>query len=188
MPPTVNRNALEASSCGDTGASLVAIGALSLVACGDDTKPATKKDTGGIKLPDGSGPSPDIGTTPNPDKGTVTPGKEAGTTPSAGFGAVCSQTTPCADTTMMCALVQQGATTGFCTKECTNQGQECPGAPTGTHAFCILSDQAKTKYYCAFLCAAKDQSGQVASWPCPTGLKCDTAENPPGSGQKACVP
>ncbi|MFZ5786498.1 MAG: hypothetical protein ACOY3Y_08645 [Acidobacteriota bacterium] len=169
--------------------ALLAVGALALVACGDDTKPVTKKDTGGIKLPDsGTNPTPDTGTNPTPDTGTVTPGKEAGTTPTAGFGASCSQTKPCADTSMMCAVVQQGATTGFCTKECTNQGGECTGAPTGTHAFCILSDQTKTKFYCAFLCSAKDQSGQVATWPCPTDLKCDTVENPAGSGQKACIP
>jgi hypothetical protein len=173
--------------------ALLAVGALALVACGDDTKPATKKDTGGIKLPDGGtkegGVTPGLegGVTPGLEGG-VTPGKEAGTTPTAGFGSSCSQTKPCADTTMMCAVVQQGATNGFCTKECANQGGECTGAPTGTHAFCILSDQTKTKFYCAFLCSAKDQSGQVATWPCPTDLKCDTAENPPGSGQKACVP
>ncbi len=157
--------------------------ALGLVACGDDTKPTTKKEAG-VKLPDGGGTLPDTGTKPNPDTGTITPGKEAGT-PSAGFGAICSQTTPCADASMICAMLQ-GATSGFCTKECTNSGQECPGAPTGTKAFCIA--QIQTKTYCAFLCGAKDQSGNPVTWPCPTGLKCDTAENPPGSGQKACIP
>jgi hypothetical protein len=134
-----------------------------------------KKDTGGVKL--------DKGTTVVADKGTTVVADKGTTVPSAGFGDKCSETVTCKDTTMVCAVTKQGATEGFCTKSCPTLQDQCAGAPAGTMSFCGLTDSASGTNYCVFICAASSQT-----FPCPTQLKCDTADNPPGSGQKACVP
>jgi hypothetical protein len=104
-----------------------------------------------------------------------------GGTPEAGFGDRCNQQKPC-PTGMTCAIVQQGATDGFCTKPCQTIGELCPNAPTGTQAACTLSD-GQGGNFCGFLCKAQGQT-----WSCPSDLACSTTEDQPGSGQFSCAP
>ena len=110
-----------------------------------------------------------------------------GTPGTAGFGDKCSQSAPC-KTGMICAMTVSGATAGFCTQSCTSKGGPCTGAPTGTEAYCILSDgKTPPTSYCAFLCKYKGSSGPKTV-PCPSQLTCSTTESPAGSGQYSCVP
>ena len=105
--------------------------------------------------------------------------------PTTGFGNVCSSTSPCASP-YMCAITQTGATSGFCSKQCTTKAAFCSGAPSGTEAYCMISD-GKGKLFCVFLCKYT-QYGKPVTSPCPPKLTCNTKENPPGSGQHFCVP
>ena len=148
------------------------------MACSDDTNvkldkgvpqdSAVKQDKGGTTQ-DKGGTTQDKGGTTQ-DKGGTT-----GDGGSAAWGQKCTGTCPGG---LEC--VQVGSTS-YCTKTCTNMGQACTGAPTGTGAYCILSNSAKTKYWCGFLCKASSQT-----WKCPTGLKCGTTEKPAKSGQYWC--
>lgn len=97
------------------------------------------------------------------------------------YGSPCVKgSQPCA-TGLQCIEFMGGS---FCTKPCSNNLMECtgtPAAPAGTKAFCLLT--VGSQYYCAFLCGSTS-----GTWSCPTGLTCDPQDNPPGSGQYACVP
>ena len=109
-----------------------------------------------------------------------------GSTGTAGFGDACGQTTGGCKSGLTCAITQKGASKGFCSQKCTNSGKACTGAPSGTEAYCLLSDGKGTNY-CVFLCKYKTSSGSKTV-PCPTQLTCGTTENPAGSGQYSCVP
>jgi hypothetical protein len=154
---------------------ILAAGAIALLAsCSDDTKGTTKKDKG-TPTPEQTITLPEGGT---PDK-TVT-NKEGGGS-LAGWGDVCNTTTACTNKSMVCAGTS--STAGFCTMTCTNSPGECPGYASGQIAMCLLSDgKTPPTVACGFLCLL-----QGKSYTCPGQLKCDTVENPPGSGQKFCV-
>ncbi|MCA9667072.1 MAG: hypothetical protein KC503_15850 [Myxococcales bacterium] len=154
-------------------------GALVLtVACGDSSGTPGKEAS--VVLPDGGGNN-DI--TVDVPVGTGDSTVDQSTGPTAGFGDVCDQTTPCP--TGLTCLQTQGAAAGFCSKPCTNSGAQCPGAPTGTAAFCVAQVQTSsgTQTFCAFICMAQGQT-----FTCPSTLKCATTDNPPGSGQFGCEP
>jgi hypothetical protein len=64
------------------------------------------------------------------------------------------------------------------------QGASCPGAPPGTAAFCIVTNATSSgEGGCGFVCAAHGMT-----YACPAGLTCQTDEDPPGSGQRLCLP
>ncbi len=132
-----------------------------------------KKDTGG------NPPPPDQFVPPPPDQFVPKPDLYK---PPGNFGTKCNAKAPCSSA-FQCTTVGATATDGFCTKKCYNSGSKCTGMLGGTMAYCLLSNSAKTEYYCAFLCKIGTQT-----WPCPSGLKCDPVENPPGSGQFVCLP
>lgn len=72
----------------------------------------------------------------------------------------------------------------FCSQACAKQGASCPGGPPGTAAFCIVTDATPDgQGGCGFVCAAHGKS-----YPCPAGLTCQTSDDPPGSGQRLCLP
>jgi len=149
-------------------------------------KDCPKKTTDGGPKPEGTKPPPDGNNPPPPDQFVPPPDqfKPPPDTkpPLGGFGAKCNKTFPCS-TAYQCVTVGTGTVDGFCTKKCYNSGGACTGMPTGTGAYCLLSNSAKTEYYCAFLCKLGTQT-----WKCPSTLKCDPVENPPGSGQYVCLP
>jgi hypothetical protein len=169
-------------------------------ACLNAEECASRACTAGICLgatpPDGGRPdaSVDWDGAPIPDRGTVVdhgtvvdqylqpeqflwPDLPVADGASAGlFGALC--TSSCG-LTLTC--IKPGTGSGFCTKTCSQPGQPCSGAPAGTGAFCVM--QVGSTYYCGFLCKTSTQS-----WNCPTQLKCDTTDNPPGSGNYYCLP
>lgn len=101
----------------------------------------------------------------------------------AGFGKKCdpSKSGVCATGLECVALASSTSKMGWCTKTCTGSAspKPCAGGPTGTNPYCLLSDQAKTKYWCAFVCKAG-----TSTWPCPTDLKCGT----PTNNQAICEP
>ena len=101
----------------------------------------------------------------------------------AGYGEICTAdgVTPCA-----AGLICLWAPTNnyFCTRTCTVQGQPCLGAPSGTKAFCLVTDATPDgKGGCAFVCA---EPGHV--YQCPPALTCQATDDPPGSGQRTCLP
>jgi len=109
----------------------------------------------------------------------------AGTKP-ATLGDLCTTKDECFPN-MLCVTID-GRTRGHCSKKCTGSG-ECSGAPSGTKAFCVLTDSKDASIkYCAFMCAYKDSSGSVLTAACPSYQSCSTQESPAGSGQKLCVP
>ena len=128
---------------------------------------------GGVKLDGGYWPWPEGGTSLD------------GGVPAGGFGSRCYAGSSCGSG-LVCAVTQPGAPVGFCTKQCNPPASPCTGAPSGTEAYCILSD-AKGKYFCVFLCKYK-KSGGTKTVPCPPQLLCNSMARPPGSGQHACVP
>jgi hypothetical protein len=159
---------------------ILVAGALALTAgCGNSDK--GKNDTGikpeqSVTLPEG-GPQADKKITPTTD-GPAT----------GGWGDKCDKTCPGGSFT--CVPVMTGTTAGFCTKECplADEGKQCAGAAGGQFAGCIIpADAAKSKLYCGFICQTKDNTGKVVTFACPSQLTCGD-ENPPGSGQKVCVP
>ncbi len=129
---------------------------------------------GGVTQPDGGATDQAAAdqTTVEPDQGVVDP-KE--------FGRPCVvNTDPCTEPYICVQVVFGGG--GFCSKECTNQGVPCNGAPTGTVAYCIIKDPTTEKLSCAFICAHP----QLGNQKCPTGLKCSETDS--GGGMKICEP
>ena len=154
---------------------------------GNCPKDCPSKVTDGGPKPEGTKP-PDNGQPPPPDQFVPPPDQYKPPPPPdmkpplGGFGAKCNTSMPCS-TAFQCTTVGATATDGFCTKKCYTSGSTCTGMPTGTMAYCLLSNPAKTEYYCAFLCKLS-----IQTWACPATLKCDPVENPPGSGQFVCLP
>ena len=164
---------------------IFAVVALGLAGCGDDKTGSDAK----IKLPD-KGPTTDGPVTKQ--DGPITKKDGPATTPDtggpiAGLGDKCDQTKPCT-APAQCVVTKQGATAGFCTKECPVAdfgGKPCTGGPTGTGFLCVLGDKVPTptKAFCGFVCEAKDQSGKTYTFPCPTQLTCGAAD---ANGTKLC--
>jgi hypothetical protein len=75
--------------------------------------------------------------------------------------------------------------TGFCSKICLKTSNAaCPGSPAGTAAFCVITDvDTKGDKACAFACLVGGKA-----FKCPGALTCETADDPPGSGQRMCIP
>jgi hypothetical protein len=74
---------------------------------------------------------------------------------------------------------------GFCTKTCPKTSSTaCADAPEGTAAFCVVTDaNTAGDKGCAFVCK---QGG--TSYTCPGDLKCQSSDEPAGSGQFLCLP
>jgi hypothetical protein len=105
----------------------------------------------------------------------------------AGYGEPCTLdgVKKCATASLFCLAGPSGGNTGFCTQTCpAGQSKQCSGTPSGTAAFCIVTDVnvAKDKG-CAFVC---EEPG--ATFTCPGELQCSPTEEPAGSGQHLCLP
>jgi hypothetical protein len=105
------------------------------------------------------------------------------------FGRVCDLGKPCARDNnggeLTCiGIANSPKGKGFCTRQCTDVGNECYGALNGQTAACILTsggggDAGPGMKFCAFLCKSKSQT-----WTCPATMKCG-----PADGDTAlCVP
>ena len=165
------------------------LGALALATgCGKSTTTTdggTKKGDGGVTLFDGTSGTADTGGGGH-DMGA--PLADQGTGPQKGFGDTCTaDNTKKCETGFSCVFMEQGAAKGFCTKTCTNSGQQCPGSPANTFAGCVLQVQTQgggTQNACAFIC----EHPQAGKYTCPGEMVCAAEDNPKGSGQKACLP
>jgi hypothetical protein len=104
----------------------------------------------------------------------------------AGYGEPCTvgDDATCADG-FLCLQGPSGGKVGFCTKTCPSTSSAvCPGTPDGTVAYCVVTDvDTQGDKGCAFLCRAGSKT-----YPCPGALTCETADDPPGSGQYLCLP
>lgn len=103
---------------------------------------------------------------------------------SRGFGDPCTLdgVIPC-DDGLLC--ISPAGNDGFCSKNCTRAGAQCPGAPEGTTAYCIVGEEGTPNGQkgCAFLCR-----GGGSDFECPGTLACASFDEPPGSGQRLCLP
>ncbi len=60
----------------------------------------------------------------------------------------------------------------------------CPDTPEGSAAYCLVTDvNLAGDKACAFLCTVGGKS-----YVCPGELRCATDDDPPGSGQRLCLP
>ncbi len=143
--------------------------AVAFAACSSDTKDPIRSDV----KEDASG-----------EEGPPTDSSDAAGR--AGFGDPCTvgDDATC-DEGLLCLQGPSGGKIGFCTKTCPKTSSApCSGAPEGTFAACVVTDvdQSGDKG-CAFACAVASKT-----FSCPGSLKCSTTEDPPGSGQKLCLP
>lgn len=84
---------------------------------------------------------------------------------------------------LLCLQGPAGGPVGFCTKRCSGNGA-CATPPPGTAAYCVVTNvDASGSKGCAFLC-----SGGGTGWRCPGDLSCSANDDPPGSGQRLCLP
>lgn len=98
-----------------------------------------------------------------------------------GFGEPCDPDHSC-DEGLFCLPGPSGG--AFCSKTCQRGRKACDGAPLGTAAYCLVTDvDGAHNKGCAFVCAV----GGV-SYDCPGQLACAADEDPPGSGQRLCLP
>jgi hypothetical protein len=109
------------------------------------------------------------------------------------FGRICDATKKCADTAPECVIGIQGSSDkGYCSRTCTDVGQECFGAPNGQQAKCVpfttpgknLDGGGKVdagiKMLCGFFCKAGG-----LTWDCPVGMTCGKANE---QGTALCLP
>jgi hypothetical protein len=133
------------------------------------------------------------GSTTMPDAGSDSalaedaPAWDAGTDAGGGgFGDPCmlDEAAPCADGSF-CLAGPSGGSVGFCTHTCPRgTSGACPGAPEGTTAYCVVTDvNAAGDKGCAFLCEVGG-----TTYTCPGELTCSPTQEPPGSGQRLCLP
>ena len=107
-----------------------------------------------------------------------------GTKPAV-FGSLCTSGQNCYPD-LQCVTIGD-RTRGHCSKTCTSG--ICSGAPQGSMALCLLTSSTdKSIKYCAFVCQYKDSSGTLRKTKCPSYQTCSSTENPPGSGQRICMP
>lgn len=147
-------------------------------------------DSGGLD----SGADPDSGVDAGAvdagiDAGAIDAGVDAGT-PDAGsatpFGGPCrvSPDAGC-EAGLLCLEGPGGGGRGFCTKTCpASSSGACAGTPVGAAAYCVVTNvNTAGDKGCAFFCALGS-----ATYVCPGTLICQPQEDPPGSGQKLCLP
>jgi len=105
------------------------------------------------------------------------------------FGRSCTNLgQPCKDPDpagypLWCIGIQGGTGgKGFCSRSCSDVGNECYGTPNGQSASCFISgsagDAGETKF-CGFLCKAKERT-----WTCPGILTCG---KPDKDGTAVCL-
>lgn len=88
---------------------------------------------------------------------------------------------------LICVALKGGPTgKGYCTRTCSDVGNECYGVPNGQMAGCFIEssdggDSGPSTKYCGFLC--RDTQG--ALYDCPPTLKCGA---PNAQGQAVCLP
>lgn len=133
-----------------------------------------------------AGSSPDAGASAvDQDAGVPDAGADAGLVAlDAGFGAPCTMdgVVPCNDGLLCLA---PAGNVGFCSQNCSTLGRPCAGAPPGTYAYCAVGPAGTPngKPGCAFLC-----TGGGHTFTCPGETTCATDDDPPGSGQRLCMP
>jgi hypothetical protein len=86
---------------------------------------------------------------------------------------------------LFCLQGPSGGTVGFCTKTCpATSSAVCAGTPPGTAAFCVVTGvDPQGDKGCAFVCRELS-----TTYTCPGALKCQSTDDPPGSGQYLCLP
>jgi hypothetical protein len=97
------------------------------------------------------------------------------------YGGICSASLTCR-AGLFC-FVEGSGSVGFCTEKCTAHNTQCPNTPGSTRAICWKEKPPDPNLYCGFVCK---QGG--STYPCPTTLNCNPADEPPGSGQHFCFP
>lgn len=160
------------------------LSAVLLLAACSDAPPATPVDAGSVDAPEVATvdvAAPDV---PVEDSATEDAGTDAGLAGSFGQPCTVGRAGDCAEG-LFCLQGPSGGRTGFCTRTCprTSSGP-CSGAPSGTAAFCLVTNvNAAGDKACAFVCLV---GGMTRS--CPGELQCAASEDPPGSGQRLCLP
>jgi hypothetical protein len=160
--------------------SLAGLGACVLVACTTTGASASSLAADAAAADDAGDDAADDAST-TPDDGT-----DAADGGPAAFGEPCTAGN---DATCVAGLIclagPSGGDVGFCTKTCPKtSAAACPGAPTGTAAFCVVTDaNSSGDKGCAFVCR---QGGKMFT--CPGKLECQTTQEPAGSGQYLCLP
>ena len=159
------------------GTCSAALATCVLVAC---TSSSAGVDAGVVS------PVIDAATEDAPDEGADAGGDAAKGGKEAGFGEACTvgDDATCA-AGLLCLEGPSSGAVGFCTKTCPKTSSAaCPGAPTGTAAYCLVTDaNTNGDKGCAFVCRQGTKT-----YSCPGDLKCQTTEEPPGSGQYLCLP
>ena len=171
-----------------TGDPLVVGVSILLGACSSSSSPgaAAPGDANAIDASDDAAQSMDASGT---DALDASPGSEAeagdGSTKAA-WGDPCTvgHDTTCASG-LFCLQGPAGGTVGFCTQTCPSASSGvCTGTPPGTTAYCVVTTvDAQGDKGCAFLCRAGAQT-----YTCPGELKCQTTDDPAGSGDYLCLP
>lgn len=103
----------------------------------------------------------------------------------APFGAPCTLDGYECHPLLFCLEGPTGGGRGFCSMTCpaTSSGR-CEGTPEGTIAYCVVTNvNAMGDKGCAFLCEVGGET-----YTCPGTQVCQTNEEPPGSGQRLCLP
>lgn len=103
------------------------------------------------------------------------------------FGRECANLgEPCKDPDpigfdLVCVALNGGTEgKGYCTRSCSNVGNECYEAANGQSAGCLIDGQGGEKF-CAFICKAG-----ALSWACPPAMTCG---EPQGDSKVAiCLP
>jgi hypothetical protein len=157
----------------------MSIGALAvcvLVACTSSSTPST--DSSATPADDGGGGDAPVVT---PEDAAV---EDSGSTSKFGQPCTVGKDAACGEG-LFCLQGPSGGKTGFCTKTCPKTSSKaCPDVPAGTAAFCVVTDvNSQGDKGCAFACRDNNQT-----YTCPGTLKCETSEDPPGSGQYLCLP
>jgi hypothetical protein len=168
---------------------------LTMIACSSSTEAQSATDAGsdGQSPFDGSAADSAVDAAPiddaagNPDaRDEGDGGTSDGAAEKGAWGEPCTvgNDATCA-TGLFCLQGPSGGSVGFCTKTCpATSSTQCSGTPQGTAAFCVVTDvDNQGDKGCAFACRIGAQT-----WPCPGELKCETADDPPDSGQRLCLP
>jgi hypothetical protein len=129
-----------------------------------------------VDVPDAPSDTPDA--SPDAPSGDASPTRAA-----FGFPCTVGDDATCEDG-LFCLEGPTG-TAGFCSKTCpSTSSAACKGAPPGMAAYCVVTGvDEQNDNGCAFVCLLKGKT-----YPCPGSTTCETEDDPPGSGQRMCIP
>jgi hypothetical protein len=164
--------------------ALIAAFALFAACSADAPPPAADAAFDAVEVPTVDVVAVDVTPDGAADAATADAGSDAAAP--GGFGQPCAVGQPgeCAEG-LFCLQGPSGGRTGFCSRTCPRTSSAaCAGAPPGTAAYCLVTNvNAAGDKGCAFVCLV---GGMTRA--CPGELRCAAAEEPPGSGQRLCLP